>query len=264
MHHNFTLFRRKNPSGKIVIYFYAYDAEGHRLTARSTGRSTKMAARNYCNDLFKKGKLVPGIGEVPTFAEWAADFWDTEKSAYLKDRAKHRKLTQAYIDHAKNHTEKTLVDYFGKMKLDQITGEVIEAFQDYQITKKKRKHTTINGYTGTLQTMIKWAVRKRVIEHDPFLDLSKLLDDAKTRTIITLDEFDKLFNKDWKTVWNNDFLMCTANKLAALTGMRCCEVLGLRGNMFSMIIFSLPDSMTITATGKPRPKFNTIFRLLAR
>jgi integrase len=32
-----------------------------------------------------------------------------------------------------------------------------------------------------------------------------------------------------KKVWDNDLLMYTAHKLAALTGMRCGEVLGLRG-----------------------------------
>jgi integrase len=38
-----------------------------------------------------------------------------------------------------------------------------------------------------------------------------------------------LFVDDWKMVWDRDLLRYTANKIAALTGMRCCEVLGLRG-----------------------------------
>jgi integrase len=38
-----------------------------------------------------------------------------------------------------------------------------------------------------------------------------------------------LFVKDWRTVWGNEFIACTANKLAALTGMRASEVLGLKG-----------------------------------
>ena len=35
--------------------------------------------------------------------------------------------------------------------------------------------------------------------------------------------------KDWRRVWNNDRISYTANLLAALTGMRSSEVLGLRG-----------------------------------
>jgi integrase len=51
----------------------------------------------------------------------------------------------------------------------------------------------------------------------------------KDKKIITHDEFKALFVDDWKKVWNNDLIQCVANKIAALTGMRCCEVLGLRG-----------------------------------
>jgi integrase len=38
-----------------------------------------------------------------------------------------------------------------------------------------------------------------------------------------------MFVDDWERVWNNDLLLCTANKIAALTGMRVSEVLGLKG-----------------------------------
>jgi integrase len=47
--------------------------------------------------------------------------------------------------------------------------------------------------------------------------------------IITPGEFRKLFVGDWKRVWEDDRISCTANKLAALTGMRASEVLGLKG-----------------------------------
>jgi integrase len=38
-----------------------------------------------------------------------------------------------------------------------------------------------------------------------------------------------LFGDGWEKAWDNDLLLCTAHKLAALTGIRCCELLGLRG-----------------------------------
>jgi len=77
--------------------------------------------------------------------------------------------------------------------------------------------------------MMKWAARKRYIMRDPFLDVEKLMNEKKGKKIITPDEFKTLFVDDWKNAWDNDLLRCTANKIAALTGMRCCEVLGLRG-----------------------------------
>jgi integrase len=114
------------------------------------------------------------------------------------------------------------------MKLDKITAEVIEKWIDEKL-EEGLKNVTINGYFGTLQTMIKWAVKKRIIDRDPFLDAQKLLKEPKEKKIITHDEFKALFVTDWKKAWDNDLLMCTANKLAALTGMRCGEILGLKG-----------------------------------
>ena len=94
MHNDFTLFTRVVPSGKTVVYYYAYDDEGRRLGPWTTGEPNKTTARNYCNRLNQEGKLLPGPKEIPTFAEYCAGFWDWENSPYLKERKKRRKLTQ--------------------------------------------------------------------------------------------------------------------------------------------------------------------------
>jgi integrase len=229
MKNDFTLYFRKMPSGKRVYYYYAYDDDGSRQGPWSTGQETKTAARNFCNRLIKEKKLLPNTKAMPTFAVYSADFWDWENSPYLKERKKRRKLTQNYTDKAKKQVEYTLSPYFGKMKLDKITGEVIDGWLDEMI-KTGKKNVTINGYFGTLKTMLKWAVRKRIIDRDPFLDVEKLIKEEKEKIIITQEEFKELFVNDWIKVWDNDLLMCTANKLAALTGMRCSEILGLKGD----------------------------------
>jgi len=228
MHNDFTLYSRKVPSGKRVFYYYAYNDEGERLGPWTTGETTKTAARNYCNRLIKLGRLLHDSKEIPTFAEYAADFWDWENSPYLKERKKRRKLTQSYADKNKKIVNFTLVPYFGKMRLDKITSEEIDGWLDFMI-KEKYSNATTNSYYGTLQTMMKWAAKKEIIERDPFINVEKLLNERKDKEIITPDEFKTLFVDDWKKVWDSDLLLCTANKMAALTGMRCCEVLGLRG-----------------------------------
>jgi integrase len=228
MRNDFTLFKRVVPSGKTVVYYYAYNDDGVRQGPWTTGQENKTAARNYCNKLNREGKLLPAPKEIPTFTEFSVDFWDWENSPYLKERKKRRKLTQSYADKNKGVAENTLVPYFGKMRLDKITGEFIDVWLDYMIAEKY-ENSTINGYFGTLQTMLKWAVKKRIMTRDPFLDVEKLLNERKDKQIITPDEFKALFVEDWKKVWEKDLLRCTANKIAALTGMRCCEVLGLRG-----------------------------------
>jgi len=228
MHNDFTLFTRAVPSGKKVVYYYAYDGDGRRLGPWTTGQASRTLARNYCNKLIRDGKLLPEPKAMPTFAEFAAAFWDWEKSDYLKERRKRRKLTQAYADKNKKVVEHTLIPYFGKMKLNEISGEAIDKWLDCMIAEKFANSTT-NSYFSTIQTMLKWAAKRGIIQRDPFLDVDKLLNERKDKQIITHDEFKALFAGDWKTVWNNDLLLCTAHKLAVLTGIRCCEVLGLWG-----------------------------------
>ena len=55
---DFTLYFRVTPSGQRVVYFYAYDENGKRMNGRSTGETTKTAARVKCNWLLKNGELA--------------------------------------------------------------------------------------------------------------------------------------------------------------------------------------------------------------
>ena len=219
MRNDFTLFFRVVPSGKKVVYYYAYDENGTRKGPWTTGLTNKTAARNYCNALNRKGALLPAGNTMPTFAEYADGFWDWENSPYLKERRKRVTLTQNYTDKCKKTSEGNLIPHFGKMSLDKITPEVIEEWLDVMIETGK-KNVTINGYFSTLMTMIKWAVRKRVIDRDPFLEVHKLVKETKKKKIVTQDEFKQMFVDNWRKVWDNDHLMYTAHKLAALTGMR--------------------------------------------
>ena len=253
MRNDFTLFNRVVPSGKKVVYYYAYNEDGERLGPWSTGQTTKTAARNYCHGLIRKGILVPGIKGMTTFAVYAADFWDWDKSEYLRDRRKRRILTEAYADRGRRLVHYTLNPYFGKMRLDKITGEVLEkwidsmmAEKDEETNERKYENSTINGYYGMLQAMMRWAAKKRYILRDPFLDVQKLVVEHKEKRLITKEEFDRLFLNDWKKVWDNDLLMCTANKLMALTGMRVCEVLGLKGE------FVFDDHIYVCAQYDPK------------
>jgi integrase len=58
--------------------------------------------------------------------------------------------------------------------------------------------------------------------------MGRLVNDRKEIKIITAEEFKKLFVNNWQEVWEGDYISYTANKLAALTGMRASEVIGLK------------------------------------
>jgi hypothetical protein len=55
---DFTLYCRLHPSGKRVFYYYVYDENGKRSPGRSTGQTTKTAARLVCNKLLKEAQAV--------------------------------------------------------------------------------------------------------------------------------------------------------------------------------------------------------------
>ena len=229
IHNDFTLYWRVVPSGKRVVYYHAYDGNGKRLYGKSTGETTMTAARVKCNRLMREGKLTKESGYIPTFAEYAQGWWEWETCAYLKDRKKRHNLTVGYAVKSRRILENQLIPYFGNMRLDKITPDIIEKWQDCLSAKDKMKNTTINGYYATLMTMLKWAAKKKVIQSDPTAGIGKLINDRKEIKIITQNEFKALFVKDWRQVWDNDLVVYAANKLAALTGMRVGEVMGLRG-----------------------------------
>jgi integrase len=228
MHNSFTLLSRVVPSGKTVIYYYAYNEDGKRLGPWSTGQVTKTAARNFCQKLLRDGNLIPSQNVIGTFAELACGFWDWETSRYLEGRRKRNILTRSYVDKGVRIVRFTLLPYFGKMRLEDITLDVVEDWFDDMIADNF-KHTTINGYFAILRTMLRWAAKKKIISGDPLIGVERLLNDRKVIKIITQDEFKALFTGDWEKIWDNDLIRYTANKLAACTGMRCSEILGLRG-----------------------------------
>ena len=125
-------------------------------------------------------------------------------------------------------TENQLLPYFGKMRLDKITAEVIEKWFDFMV-KKGYKNTYTNGAFAILRVMLTWAFKKKLISSNPSMEVTMLVNNKRHLVIITQEEFKALFVKDWKRVWNNDRLACIASKLAALTGIRSSEVRGLRG-----------------------------------
>jgi hypothetical protein len=57
---HYTLYSRKNSKGKNVWYYRTYDEYGRRTSGKSTGEISKTKARQYCEDLYKDGRLLQG------------------------------------------------------------------------------------------------------------------------------------------------------------------------------------------------------------
>jgi integrase len=237
----FSVFPRKLTSGKIVFYYQCYDENGCRSSGLSTGQVTKTAARAYCMQLYREGVLFPSAKlHIPTFEEYARNWWDWDTCEYLKNQKGRKDITKAYADNCRKMVKNQILPYFGEMPIDKITPEDINRWllgfkertvisDDGKEEKKSYKNTYANTVFGTFWLMLNDAANRGIIRKNPAAAVKKLKNDRKAIEIITPAEVRLLFPRDWKTVWDDDRVSYLGNKLAACTGMRAGEILGLRG-----------------------------------
>jgi integrase len=224
----FSVYRRKLASGKSIFYYQTYDEDGKRTAGHSTGMKTKTAAREYCVRLVRENRLLPSQQiTIPTFAEFAGGWWDFSTCNYLKRKAGRRKMTRSYADGSKHKMNKHIIPAFGKTRLDKITGVEIDNWL-MTFAEKGLKNVTANGYFIILKVMLEEAVRMKIIKTNPCGQIQKLMAEPVKIEILTPDEVKQIFPADWADVWNNK-MFYTLNKLAACTGMRLGEIVGLRG-----------------------------------
>ena len=232
----FSVFGRKLPSGKRVYYYQCYDARGTRQFAKSTGLTRKTEAVAYCMKLFKDGLLIPEQ-KAPTFAEFSSGWWDVDTCRYLKWRQLHNPLTDSTIRLHKLRFHTHIRDYFAKFRIDEITPDVVESWLLGMCDKTvvygnknsgtKLKPQTINQVYSTFKLMINEAVRRQLIKENPCRDVKELKEEEMKHEILTAEEVRKLFPYNWAVVWESD-LMFKINRLAASTGLRIAEILGLK------------------------------------
>jgi integrase len=238
MHNDYTLFWRTYPNGKQVVFYYAYDGRDNRLGPWTTKCQSITAARNYCNRLIKSDRLIPNRGKLLTFGEYAQGFWERE-SDYIKNQDGRADITPSYIGNCKKMTVNQILPFFADMPLEKITSRAVnkwllgfkkrEFAVDGKTETKSYKNTYANTVFGTLYTMMAWAAEQEMITVNPCAKVKKLKNDRKNIVIITVEEVQRLFPKNWKTVWGDKVTAYAANRLASLTGMRAGEIMGLRG-----------------------------------
>jgi integrase len=241
---DFTVFPRKMPSGNVVFYYQCYDESGRRLCAHSTGETTRTMAVKKCNALMREGKLVPGKKtRMPTFGEYAESFWDWDTSEYLKSRKGRADISRSYVRSCEGRVRKQMAPYFGKMELDKITEHDIDAWlvgfgerereratklREGDGAKKGLSNSYANNCLKTLSLMLQEAVNRGIIGKNPAARVKALKKSRRKKELLTPGEVKMLFPARWQDVWADE-IVCRANIVAACTGMRIGELLGLRG-----------------------------------
>jgi integrase len=241
----------------IGFYYQTYDAQGKRTCGHSTGQTTKTAAREFCMRLLREGKLLPKKEPaMPTLKEWAADFWDMDKSKYLQGRRARRPITVGYVKNGKTYTDNQIVPFLGALRLDAITDEAIENWLNGFAGRGLSNGTANNAYK-MLSVMLGFAYKQKIINSNPCRLVEKLPHEGRKIKILTPAEVNKLFPARWSDVWD-DYTCYVANKVEACTGMRIGEVLGLRsefvhdGHLEVCRQYSLTAGYSDVKTHKPR------------
>ena len=222
----FTVYPRKLKT-VTVFYYQCYDKNGKRICGHSTGQRTKTAAKMYCMELYRKGKLIPEKKPM-SFEEFAHGWWDLKTCSYLEWRQMQDPLAPSTIDHYKTNLDLHIKPFFGKIKLSAISPDLVQNWI-MRLSRDGYNNSSINVLIATLKVMMKEAVRLNFITSDPMEKIKKLIAHNKEVQILKNDEVYKLFPADWRKIWDS-YEIYVFNKLAACTGMRMSEIVGLQCN----------------------------------
>jgi site-specific recombinase XerD len=220
----FTVYPRKLKT-VTVFYYQCYDNNGKRICGHSTGQRTKTAAKMYCMDLYRKGRLIPEKTPV-SFAEFAEGWWDIKTCKYLEWWQMQNPLAPSTIDHYKTNLELHIKPFFGKMKLNAISSEIVQNWI-MGLSRDGYNNSSINILIATLKVMMKEATRLKLITSNPMEKIRKLIAHNKEVQILKNEEAHKLFPVNWREIWDS-YEVYVFNKLAACTGMRLSEIIGLQ------------------------------------
>ena len=232
---NFDIYRRPSKKSNTVYYYYRVIlSDGTRLSAKSTGKTSRSAARKYCEDLYKKGDLVPHTGVL--FETYARSWFDWDSCPYVADRrasgtAKRPGITKQYAKQMRAYLENHILPYFGKTNLKDINPVKIRAFRVWLQSKRiidtvemePLGNKTINNICSCLRIMTDWALDNDQLVKNPFRGIDQLMVDDDSRDAFTLDQVAKVLSAEWGSEIARKFAF-----VASVTGMREGEVRAIR------------------------------------
>ena len=133
---------RDGKANGFLWYYYVWDDEGKRHKY-STGQTSKTAAINYCNELLRRGKLLPRKLNKKVFGTIAAGLFDPEKSPFLREkRSMGKKFSKASLVAGAELLTKHILPFFGEMPVAAIKKDDILKWVEY-LQGRKLKGSSI-------------------------------------------------------------------------------------------------------------------------
>ena len=222
----FTLYKRKVRSGKRVWYYYAYNAEGQRISL-STGQTSKGRAHDCVLALSKSGMLIPKTNKHEIlFQAFVKPFWVWEECPYVTDIIKRGgKYSRTFCESNKKSMDKHITTYFGNKRVSKITQSEINTWLVDLPDKAVVSRATANKMLSLLRIILTEAVKQNIIDKNPADKVKPLIEKANARDAFTKKEAIALLNDPEK--WGN-ILSYNASLVCAYTGLRAGEIRALR------------------------------------
>jgi len=151
----FTLYTRPRKRGKPVHYVRYKKPGGGWTISQSTGQTSEGAAESYALDQSKTGAVVPDVGDVPTFAQWAVDFWDTGGRYDRARRVRGYVLSPTYLRIAELTVRKHLSPAFDRLKLTDLSSELLENHFLKVFEAGKLTARTVNSIVSLFRAMLR-------------------------------------------------------------------------------------------------------------
>lgn len=196
-------------------YYRTYTPDGVRTTAKSTGQTSKNAAKEYCNNLFLQGFLFKSS---VTFRQYAEHFYD-DNGLYFRDRADQLSFNtkQNYRKAMKN----IIMPYFENKKLTDIDYVCLKKFRASLMTKYSPK--SIQQAMSVLKNIIDYAYKSRKIVENPYNFIESLKIPENETDAYTLSEIKMIYEKISDEFKDSVLFL-------ALTGVRISECMGICEN----------------------------------
>ena len=196
-------------------YYRTYAPDGTRTTAKTTGQTSKTAAKEYCDRLFVQGFLFKSS---VTFRQYAEHFYDDD-GLYFKDRAEE--LAFNTRSNYRKIMKNIVMPYFENKQLADIDYLCLKSFRSSLINTYSAK--TIAHAMSTLKHVIEAAYKSRKLIENPFTFLEPLKMQNNERDAYTLDEVKMIYEKI-----DEEFKQSVL--YLALTGLRISELMGMCEN----------------------------------
>lgn len=194
-------------------YYRTYTADGIRTVAKTTGKTSKGAAKQYLDALYLEGSLAHSS---ITFGQYAKHFFD-DNSPYIKDRSKP--LAKNSIRLHRTHLYDHIMPYMENVKVCDINYTQLKLFRMKMIEKFSSNY--VISIMFTFRTIINSAYKDRIITVNPFDFLDGIEKEYNRLDAFTLPEIKAIYQEITDPMFKKMIL------LLALTGVRMSEGVGL-------------------------------------